>query len=72
VLVRGRRVAVARRRSDNRLVAVVDLRRLPKGTYRVVLKARLRNGRRARWVRSYRTCIRALPPSNDLGNPRAL
>jgi CSLREA domain-containing protein len=72
VFVRGRRVAVVRRRSDRRLVAVVDLRGLPEGTYRVVIKARLRNGLRARWVRSYRTCIGRLPPSNDLDNPRAL
>ena len=48
VFVRGRRVAVVRRRSDHRLVAVVDLRGLPKGTYRVVIRARLRNGDRAR------------------------
>ena len=72
VFVRGRRVAVMRRRSDHRLVVVVDLRGLPKGTYRVVIRARLRNGNRARWVRSYRTCIGPLPPSNDLDNPRAL
>ena len=72
VFVHGRRVAVIRRRSDHRLVAVVDLRDLPKGTYHVVIKARLRNGHRARWVRSYRTCIEPLPPSNDLDNPRAL
>jgi CSLREA domain-containing protein len=72
VFVRGRRVAVRRRRSDGRLVAVVDLRGLPEGTYRVVIRARLRNGDRARWVRSYRTCIEPLPPSNDLDNPRAL
>jgi CSLREA domain-containing protein len=72
VFVRNRRVAVVRRRSDHRLVAVVDLRGLPKDTYRVVIKARLRNGHRARWVRSYRTCIGPLPPSNHLDNPRAL
>jgi CSLREA domain-containing protein len=72
VSVHGRRVAVVRRRSDHRLVAVVDLRGLPKGTYRVVITARLRNGNRARWVRSYRTCIEPLPPSNHLDDPRAL
>jgi uncharacterized repeat protein (TIGR01451 family) len=72
VRVRGRRVAVMRRGADGRLVAVIDLRGLPRGTYRVVIRARLRNGRRARWVRSYRTCIEPLPPSNRLGNPRAL
>jgi CSLREA domain-containing protein len=72
VFVHGRRVAVMRRRSDHRLVAVVDLRGLPKGTYRVVIKARLRNGHRARWVRSYRTCSPPLPSSNHLDDPRAL
>ena len=68
----GRRVAVKRRRSDGRLVAVIDLRGLPKGTYRVVITVRLRDGRRARWVRSYRTCTGVLPPSNRLDHPRAL
>jgi hypothetical protein len=72
VRVNGRRVATLRRRSDRRMVAVIDLRGLPRGTYRVEITARLRNGRRARWVRSYRTCMRELPPSNRLGNPRAL
>ena len=72
VFVHGKRVAVMRRRSDHRLVAVVDLRGLPKGTYHVVIKAHLRNGRRGRWVRSYRTCIGPLPPSNHLEDPRAL
>jgi hypothetical protein len=72
VFVRGRRVTVLRRRTDHRLVAVVDLRGLPKATYRVVIKARLRNGHRARWVRSYRTCIESLPPSNHLDDARAL
>jgi hypothetical protein len=72
VFVHGRRVAVVRRRSDHRLVAVVDLRGLPKDTYRVVIRTRLRNGHRARWVRSYRTCIGPLPASNHLEDPRAL
>jgi uncharacterized repeat protein (TIGR01451 family) len=72
VRVNGRRVATLRRRSDRRMVAVVDLRGLPRGTYRVEIIARLRNGRRARWVRSYRTCMGVLPPSNRLGDPRAL
>jgi uncharacterized repeat protein (TIGR01451 family) len=72
VRVNGRRVAVMRRRSDDRLVAVVDLRGLPRGTYHVRIVARLRNGGRAQWVRSYRTCNRKLPPSNRLGHPRAL
>ena len=72
VRVNGRRVAVMRRRSDHRLVAVVDLRGLPRGKYRVVITARLRDGRSARWVRSYRTCRDRLPPSNRLDHPRAL
>ena len=72
IRVDGRRIKVKRRRSDGRLVAVIDLRGLPKDTYRVVITARLRDGRRVRWVRSYRTCIGALPPSNRLDNPRAL
>jgi hypothetical protein len=38
----------------------------------VVIKARLRNGRRVRWVRSYRTCLGQLPPSNRLDDPHAL
>ena len=72
VRVAGRRVTVTRRSSDHRLTAVVDLRGLPPGTYRVEITARLRNGRRAHWVRSYRTCTAALPPSNRLGDPGAL
>ena len=72
VRLQGRRIKVKRRRSDGRLVAVIDLRGRPKGTYRVVITARLRDGRRARWVRSYRTCMGVLPPSNRLDHPRAL
>jgi uncharacterized protein DUF11 len=72
VRVNGRRVAVVRRRGDHRLVAVVDLRALPRGTYRVEITARLRDGRRARWVRSYRTCSGQLPSSNRLDRPGAL
>ncbi len=72
VRVNGHRVAVLRRHSDHRLVATVDLRGLPQGTYGVELVARLRNGRQARWVRSYRTCAGVLPPSNRLLDPRAL
>jgi len=72
VRVNGRRVAVMRRRPGRRLVATVDMRGLAPGTYRVVITARLRDGRRARWVRSYRTCMKRLPPSNRLGHPRAL
>ena len=72
VRVNGGRVATMRRRSDRRLVAVVDLRGLPQGTYRVEISARLRNGRRVRWVRSYRTCIDRLPPSNRLADRDAI
>ena len=68
----GREIKVKRRRSDGRLIAVIDLRGLPKGTYRVVITVRLLDGRRARWVRSYRTCMGVLPPSNRLDHPRAL
>ena len=72
VRVAGRRVAVLRRRSDRRLVAVIDVRGLPRGTYKVVITARLLDGRRLRWVRSYRTCANKLPPSNHLDDPGAL
>ena len=72
VRIAGRRVAIMRRRSDHRLVAVIDLRGQPRGTYKVVITARLRDGRRLRWVRSYRTCAQKLPPSNRLDDPRAL
>ena len=68
----GRRVAVMRRRSDRRLVAMIDLRGRPLGTYKVVITARLRDGRRLRWVRSYRTCAAGLPPSNRLDDRHAL
>ena len=70
VRVDGRKIAVKRR--GRRLVAVIDLRGAAPGTYRAVIRARLKGGRRVRWVRSYRTCLGELPPSNRLGNPRAL
>jgi hypothetical protein len=72
VRIAGHRVATMRRRSDHRLVAVIDLRGQPPGTYKAVITARLRDGRRLRWVRSYRTCATKLPPSNRLDDPRAL
>ena len=70
VRVDGRKIAVKRR--GRRLVAVIDLRGAVPGTYRAVIRARLKGGKRVRWVRSYRTCLGELPPSNRLGNPRAL
>ncbi|MDA0184668.1 DUF11 domain-containing protein [Solirubrobacter phytolaccae] len=71
VLVNGRRVATFRR-ADGRWTAKVDLRGLPAGTYAVELEARLRDGRRLRWTRSYRTCTTKLPPSNRLSDRDAL
>ena len=72
VFVNGRRVAVIRRRSDHRLVAVVDLRGLPKGTYQ-------RRHQGTAPQRPPRPLGQGLPhlhltapPSNDLDNPRAL
>ncbi len=70
VRVDGRKIAVKRR--GRRLVAVIDLRGAAPGTYRAVIRARLKGGKRVRWVRSYRTCLGGHPPSNRLGNPRAL
>jgi hypothetical protein len=72
VHVDGRRIDVERRRSDHRLVIIVDLRGRRRGTYHVEIIAHLRNGRRERWARAYRTCTTTLPPSNRLGDPHAL
>ena len=72
VRIAGRRVAIMRRGSDHRLVAVINLRGLPRQTYKVEIAARLRDGRRLRWVRSYRTCAEKRPPSNRLDDPHAL
>lgn len=55
VYVAGRRVAVRR---GHRLRAPVDLRGLPRGTYRVRIKGVTRRGRHVRGVRTYRTCRR--------------
>ena len=54
VFVNGRRVAERRGR---RLKAPVDLRGLPKGTVRVRVVARLRDGSRVSDRRRYRTCV---------------
>jgi hypothetical protein len=72
VRLAGRRIAVMRRGSDQRLVATIDLRGRPAGIYKVEIRARLRNGRLVRWTRSYRTCVSGLPPSNRLGDRHAL
>jgi hypothetical protein len=55
VYVNGKRVRVFRRRG--RLRAVVDLRGLPKGTFRVRVRAITTRGRRVTETRTYRTCI---------------
>lgn len=56
VSVAGRRVRVRRR--GHRLVAVVDLRGRPPGTFTVRIVARTRAGTRLRATRTYRTCRR--------------
>jgi hypothetical protein len=45
-------------RRGRRLRAPVDLRGLPRGTYRVRIVGRTRVGRRVVAVRTYRTCHR--------------
>ena len=67
----GRRVAVRRGR-DGRWVAQIDLRGATPATYRVTLRATLKDGRTLRWVRAYKTCAAKAPPSNRLGDPGAL
>jgi hypothetical protein len=54
IRVAGRRVAVRRGR---RLRSRVDLRGLPRGTFRVRIDGRDRHGRRLRSIRTYRTCV---------------
>lgn len=54
VTVAGRRVPVRRGR---RLQATIDLRRLPRGTFRVRVTGRDRHGRTVTQVRTYRTCV---------------
>ncbi len=54
VTVAGRRVATLRGR---RLQAKVNLKGLPRGTYRVRITGRDRGGRRLTSVRTYRTCV---------------
>jgi YVTN family beta-propeller protein len=72
VRVDGRRVRLERRRADHRLVAVVDLRGRPRGTYRVEIVVHRRDGTQQRWTRAYRTCAAQLSSSNRLGDERAL
>jgi uncharacterized repeat protein (TIGR01451 family) len=67
----GRRVAVRHGR-DGRWTATIDLRGATRATYRVTLRATLKDGRTLRWVRAYRTCAAKAPPSNGLGDPGAL
>jgi hypothetical protein len=55
VKVNGHKVKV--RRSGSRLVARVNLRRLPRGVVRVRIVARTTRGRRISDVRTYHTCI---------------
>jgi hypothetical protein len=53
VFVNGKRVRVVR---GKRLRARIDLRRLPRGTYRVTVVARTKSGRKVKETRRYRTC----------------
>ncbi|HEX8105592.1 MAG TPA: CocE/NonD family hydrolase C-terminal non-catalytic domain-containing protein, partial [Solirubrobacteraceae bacterium] len=55
VTVNGKRVKVVR--GKRRLRAPVDLRGLPKGTYRVMVTLRTARGRTLRSVRTYHTCV---------------
>ena len=55
VLVDGRRVKVVR--GARRLRAPVDLRGLPKGTFRVTIELRTARGRTLRSARTYHTCV---------------
>jgi hypothetical protein len=55
VTLDGKRVAV-RSSKDGRLIARVDLRGLPEGTYRVRISAKDSLGRQIRETRTYRTC----------------
>ncbi len=45
------------RLSGRRLRSVVDLRGLPRGSYRIRIEGRDRTGKRVRSVRTYRTCV---------------
>jgi len=56
VVLNGHRLRVRRRRG--RLVAVVDLRRYRRGTFRVTVTVRTRGGRRFRAHRTYHLCAR--------------
>ncbi|MBI5103986.1 MAG: hypothetical protein HZB46_03165, partial [Solirubrobacterales bacterium] len=55
VTVNGKRVRTLRGR---RVTARVDLRGLPKGTFRVAITVRTKKGRVLRSARTYRTCVR--------------
>ena len=60
VFLNGKRLAV--RRSD-RLRAVVNLRGLPKGRFKVRISLVLDDGRRVKGTRTYRTCVPGRRPS---------
>ena len=53
--VNGKRVRVLRGR---RLRAPVDLRGLPRGRFKVTIKAVTRSGKRVTATRRYRTCVK--------------
>jgi len=60
VRVNGRRARVIRpARRGGRLRATVDLRGLPRGTFRVTVVQRTARGRRLESARTYRTCVPA-------------
>jgi plastocyanin len=61
VTVNGKAVAVSSR--DGRFTAPVDLRGLPKGSYRVSITARTAKGTTLRGARVYRTCDAKLSSS---------
>jgi uncharacterized repeat protein (TIGR01451 family) len=58
VVVRGRTVRVVRGR---RHTARIDLRGLPRGTFRVRIRATTRDGRKLTGIRTYHTCIPKIP-----------
>ena len=54
--LRGRRIPTVRRRGGR--YAVVDLRSVPRGTARLVIRVRLAGGRTVTTRRTYRLCTR--------------
>ena len=53
MLVNGKRVKVLRALRDT---AMVDLRGLPKGRFKVQIAVTLKNGKVVRYTRKFRTC----------------